>query len=554
MSLPVLLAVSPDPQVLAALRGQLRRYAHEYDVRCRAEPEEALELLTALHGEGGQVALVLADDVFWASKGGDALEQIRRLHPHAKRALLAAPDVWTDRAAAAAIRDAIALGRIDHYVIRPVEGLDEAFHQAVTSFLLEWATDQQLVPQTVHIVSRQWSGRAFELREVLEKCAVPHSFCLADSERGRELIDRAGEQTPLPLVVLPDGTALGDPSNAEMAAVAGAPSSLADCDFDVVIVGAGPAGLSAAVYGASEGLATLVIDAGGIGGQSRSSSLIRNFLGFPKGISGSLLAEQAYEQASVLGANFLLMTRTTSIERRGDGVELALEDGQTVSARAVILATGASYERLGVPELEELTGAGVFYGGAASEAHGVAGKEAFVVGGGNSAGQAALHLARYARRVSIVIRRDSLDATMSHYLVRELAATSNVEVLPNTTVVGGAGDGQLERLVLRDSKTGRDATVAADGLFVLIGARPRTDWLPPEVLRDERGFLPTGDGLPSGGWPLSRRPAALETSMPRVLAAGDVRQASTKRVASAVGEGSIAIQQVHELLAATVAV
>jgi thioredoxin reductase (NADPH) len=315
-------------------------------------------------------------------------------------------------------------------------------------------------------------------------------------------------------------------------------------------VGAGPAGLSAAVYGASEGLRTLVVDEGGIGGQARSSSLIRNYLGFPKGISGNWLAEQAYEQASAFGASFVFMHRATALGRPGDRLEVALSNDRRVSAGAVILAPGASYRRLSVPSLEALNGAGVFYGGPASEAHALTGKNVYIAGGGNSAGQAALHLARYARRVTLVVRAQSLDAGMSHYLVREVEATPNVEVLTGAAVVGGGGEGRLQELVLRQGPIGEENTVVADSLFVLIGSRPHTDWLPAEIARDRRGFVLTGEELPDrGDWPLERRPFSLETSMPGVLAAGDVRHASVKRVASAVGEGSIAIQQVQNLFA-----
>ena len=551
MSLPVLLATHEDPDVLDTVRAQLGpRYGHEYRVECLSAVEDALGLLAELAEAGDQVALVLAASGLWSAGGGERLQQVRKLHPHAKRALLVSPAAWANQPVAVAIRDAIALGRIDYYVTNPAAGPDEVFHQAITSFLLEWATDRRLVPQTIHIVGAAWSGRAFELREVLELCAVPHSFCLADSEQGRELLSKAGPDVKLPVLLLPDGRALGDPSNADIAEVAGAPRDLEQRSFDVVIVGAGPAGLSAAVYGASEGLRTLVVDEGGIGGQARSSSLIRNYLGFPKGISGNLLAEQAYEQASIFGTSFLFMHRVAALGRSGETLELTLADDRRISARAVILATGASYRRLGVPTLEELTGAGVFYGGAASEAPSLTGKETYIAGGGNSAGQAALHLARYARQVTLLVRGDSLGATMSHYLVREIDATPNISVRTGTIVVGGGGDGQLEQLVLRHSPGGGESTVAADALFVLIGARPHTEWLPADISRDSHGFLLTGEALSElDSWPLQRRPFPLETSMPRVLAAGDVRHASVKRVASAVGEGSAAIQLVHSLLA-----
>ena len=352
-------------------------------------------------------------------------------------------------------------------------------------------------------------------------------------------------------MVLPDGRVLSDPTNTEIADATGAWIDPDRDEFDVVIVGSGPAGLSAAVYGASEGLETLVVDEGGVGGQASSSSLIRNYLGFPRGVSGRRLAEQAYEQAWVFGGYFVHMHRVDSLSRDGDRRQVTLSEGRRISARAVILATGAAYRRLGVPALETLSGAGVFYGGPASEAPAMAGKDAYIVGGANSAGQAALHLARYARQVTLVVRAQSLRAGMSDYLVKEVEATPNVEVRVGCEVVGGGGDGRLEYLVLGEGATGEEVTVTADGLFVLIGARPQTDWLPSEIARDRHGFLLTGPDLTDDhGWALDRRPLRLETSMPGVFAAGDVRHGSVKRVASAVGEGSIAIQLVHGLFTA----
>jgi thioredoxin reductase (NADPH) len=550
MALPVLLVVDEDQDALDVVETQLvRRYVHDYRVECLTDPSEALRRLRELARADEEVALVLAGTSPAVTAGALLLEHVRELHPHAKRALLVPPDAWTDRPSAEAIRDAIALGRIDHYVIRSASSQDEVFHQAVSSFLLEWASERRLVPHTVRIVGEAWSGRAYELREVFERCAAPHAFCLADSDEGRELLAKAGPETRLPLLILPDGGILSDPSNAEIAKAAGAPTDLESHAYDVVIVGSGPAGLSAAVYAASEGLRTLVIDEGGIGGQARSSSLIRNYLGFPKGISGSRLAEQAYEQASVFGASFVFLQRATALARVEDRLSVTLSDRRRITARAAILATGASYRRLEVPSLEALNGAGVFYGGPASEAPALNGKDAYVVGGGNSAGQAALHLARYARRVTLVVRAPSLEAGMSHYLLRTIEATPNVEVRTGTTVVGGGGEGRLQQLLLRESASGEQNTVAADALFVLIGARPHTDWLPPAIARDESGFLLTGEELTDGSdWPLQRQPYPLETSMPGVLAAGDVRQASVKRVASAVGEGSIAARLLHNLL------
>ncbi len=547
---PILIAVDEDRDALEAVKTQLvGRYARDYRIETVGDPNDALRMLQAVAEAGQDVAIVFGAASLPAISGRHLLDHVRQLHPHARRVLLVPANVWSDHSAVGAIRDSMALGRIDHYVIRPAGSGDEVFHQAVSSFLLEWARDRRLIPQTVHIVGETWSGRAFELREVFEQCAAPHAFCLAASEEGRELLAKAGPDAKLPLMVLPGGRVLSDPSNAEIAAVAGVPPDLDERDFDMAIVGSGPAGLSAAVYGASEGLRILVIDGGGIGGQARSSSLIRNYLGFSMGVSGSRLAEQAHQQAVAFGASFLFMHRAAALTRSGDRLSVSLEDGRSVSARAVVLATGATYRRLDVPSLEALRGAGVFYGGPVSEAPALKGKDAYIAGGGNSAGQAALHLARYARRVTLVVRAPSLQAGMSHYLVTAVEAAPNVEVRTSTTVVGGGGDGRLQQLVLRDSR-GQEDKVAADALFVLIGARPNVEWLPAEIARDTYGFLVTGADLDGDGWPLNeRRPLSLETSMPGVLAAGDVRHASVKRVAAAVGEGAIAVQLVHSLFA-----
>ena len=550
MSLPVVLAVDTDHAALGIVGSQLtQRYAHDYRVICVGDVAGAVRTLADLAQAEVDVALVLTGMPLSALARGGLLERVRELHPHARRALLVPLNVWADKPSADAIRAAIAFGSVDYYVVRPAGPPDEVFHEAISSFLLEWATELRTVPHTVHIVGEAWSGRAYELRNVFERCAAPHTFCLADSAEGRGLLAKAGPQARLPVMILPDGRVLSDPSNDEIAKAAGAPADFADGVYDVVIVGAGPAGLSAAVYGGAEGLRVLVVDEGGIGGQARSSSLIRNYLGFPKGVSGSRLAEQAYEQASVFGASFVFMHRATALARAGNLLTVALDGHDRVTARTVILATGATYRRLGVPALEALVGAGVYYGGPVSEAAVASGKDAYVVGGGNSAGQAALHLARYASRVVLVVRAQSLEAGMSRYLIRGIEAAPNVEVRTGTVVAGGGGDGRLQQLVLRDCRLERHETVAADALFALLGARPHTDWLPPEIARNARGFLLTGEEFAGAcDWPLDRRPYSLETSMPGVIAAGDVRHSSVKRVASAVGEGSIASQLAQTLL------
>jgi thioredoxin reductase (NADPH) len=548
---PLILAVDEDEKSLCAIERELRdRYERSYRIICLGSAPEAEAELARLAEAHEDVALVLAGESLRGATGREFLGAVRKRYPQAQRGLLIDYASWGDGPTGEAISAAMALRQIDYYLIRPTRAPDEMFHQAISTFLLEWAHAQRVSSHTVHIIGESWTGRAHELREVLGRCALPHAFCLADSPEGHALVAEAGGAKPLPLVVFPNGEVLADPSNAELTIAAGGPVDPEGRDFDLVIVGGGPAGLSAAVYGASEGFRTLVIDSGGIGGQATLSSLIRNYLGFPRGISGRRLAEEAYEQAWVFGAHFAFMQKATGLRREGERIVVALSDFDDVSARAVILATGAAYRRLEVEEIESLAanGAGVFYGGPATEAPAMADRDVFVVGGANSAGQAALHLAEYARQVTVVVRASSLAAGMSHYLVQQLEASPNIAVRPETEVVGGGGDGWLERLDLRVSDNGEVETVRAHGLFLMIGARPNTDWLAAEILCDDRGFIRTGVELAeTSAWPIERTPFSLETSMPGAFAVGDVRDGSMNRVASAVGEGSIAVRLVHDL-------
>ncbi|HEY6779657.1 MAG TPA: FAD-dependent oxidoreductase [Thermoleophilaceae bacterium] len=550
---PVLLAVDDDPAALERIERELgRRYAHDYRVVCVGSAAEGLATLERLRAAGEAVALVLAAQWTADTTGAELLGLARQLHPHAKRGLLIEWGAWGDRATADAVLRAMALGDIDYYVLKPWWSPDEQFHRTIGEFLYEWTRALPSVAREVELVGIEWAPRSHELRSLLARNGVPHAFHDSDSPAGRERLEAAGlagEQAPVAILI--DGQVLVDPSNAELAAAFGVSTTLADRhDFDVVVVGAGPAGLGAAVYAASEGLTTLVVEREALGGQAGSSSLIRNYLGFSRGVSGSELAQRAYQQAWVFGSEFLMMREATSLRAAGDGrIALSISGDTEVSARAVVLAMGVSYRRLDVPSLDALIGAGVFYGASTSEAQALAGGRAYVVGGGNSAGQAAMHLSRFAAAVTIVVRSEGLRATMSNYLRETIAAAPNIELRTHSEVVGGAGDGRLSELTLRSRSTGDTETVPTDGLFVMIGARPHTDWLGPEIERDAGGFLQTGADV-SDAWPLERAPLMLETSLPGVFAAGDVRNRSVKRVAAAVGQGAAAIQQLHEYLEA----
>jgi thioredoxin reductase (NADPH) len=551
MTGPVLLAVEEDDDALRQVQAELEdRYGRHYRVCCTSSALEARAWLEELAATRQPVALILAGQWLTGLTGSELLDEARHLHPHAKRVLLIEWGTFGNPETGEAIFHSIAHGRIDHYVLRPAAPPDEQFHYTVSGLLLDWAEAQRSYPYSVHIVGESWTGRAYELREALGRCALPHTFCLADSTIGQSLLAAAGPDVRLPIMVMPNGHVLQNPTNVEIAIAVGTSVSPERSDFDLVIVGAGPAGLSAAVYGASEGFRTLVVDDAGIGGQSTSSSLIRNYLGFPRGLSGRSLAQRAYEQAWIFGADFALMQRAADLRSETDGVSLALSDFGRVHARAVVLATGASYNRLGLPRLEALNGAGVFYGGPSSETPAMADRDVYVLGGANSAGQAALYLSRFARRVTLVVRSGALDVGMSRYLVREVAVTPNVRVRLSTDIVDGAGDGWLEHLTLRDRATGREETVDAGGLFVMIGASPHTEWLPRDLQRDAHGFVLTGTDLERDTWPLDRSPFLLETSMPNVFAIGDARHGAGRRVASAVGEGAVAVQLLHQLFAA----
>jgi thioredoxin reductase len=413
----------------------------------------------------------------------------------------------------------------------------------------------------VQVIGERWSARSQELRDLFARHRVPAGFYDAASGRGRQMLADLGLELPeLPVVVLRFGAgrpALINPSNLEIADAFGVMTPISPGEvFDVAVVGAGPAGLAAAVGASSEGLRAVVVEHEAVGGQAGTSSMIRNYPGFSQGISGAMLAQETWRQAWAFGTTFLYMRQAKSLSATGGHYRLRLSDGSTVTSRTVVIATGASYRRLGIPALESLQGRGVFYGAAASEAPAMAGRSVFVAGGGNSAGQTALHLAKWADQVTILVRAQSLAGTMSDYLIRQISATPNIDVCHRVQVVDGTGGDHLQSLVLADTVSGARRSVPADALFVLIGSQPRTQWLGDSVVRDQQGFILTGPDLPARSearWSASRPPLPLETSQPGVFAVGDVRHGSVKRVASAVGEGAVTIPQVHRHLQTTTA-
>lgn len=550
-SATIILGVDDDAADLGILQRELsKRYGQDYAVVCEGSPSDALGTLRRLTDQAGPVALVLAAQWMTEMEGVEFLRRVHGLHPTAKRALLIR---WGDRSSAEPILRAMSLGAFDYYVPKPSTPPDEQFHFLVGQFLYDWARAHGAGFKPVRIVGERGTSRLHQLRDVLSRNGILYEVCEPDSTDGQELLKAARMSADdLPLVFVLD-TPLANPSNAEIADAFGVNTAALERTLDLIIVGAGPAGLGAAVYGASEGLDTLIVEREALGGQAGTSSLIRNFLGFPTGISGASLATRAYEQAWLFGAGFHFMRDVTGLRVGSGEHQVVLSDGTHVTSRAVLVATGVTYRRLGVPGLESLNGIGVFYGAAVSEAKALEGQRVFVAGGGNSAGQAALHLADYAEHVTLLVRGDSLAASMSEYLTKEIDATANIAVQLGTEVVEGEGQGRLEALVLLDRATGERNRVPAAALFVLIGAQPHTDWLPPVIERDDWGYVLTGpdllrDGKPPPSWPLERPPMMLETSIPGVFAAGDVRARSVKRVASGVGEGAIAVQLIHEYL------
>jgi thioredoxin reductase (NADPH) len=552
MQRPVFMLVSEDGARLDALRQDLsRRYEADYQVSVGSSAASALTMLAVLAGASAEVALVIADEHLADMPAVDFLARVHGLHPGAKRVLLIDRGNWIGTHPAIA---AMAVGKIDYHLYVPWFPAERNLHPVVSEFLAAWDKTRAPSRAAFRIVGPAHSPRAHRLREDLTRASVPYWYFDHGSAEGRQLLyDHDLDGAPLPVVLARDGSVLVNPSHEDLMAKLGFRSSPGLRACDVAIVGAGPAGLAAAVYATSEGLSTVIFEPDMPGGQAGTSSLIRNYLGFPHGLSGDDLATRALDQAWLFGANFTIAAADGLAVH--DGRRVVHAGGTEVEARAVVIATGVTWRRLGVPGLESLIGAGVFYGAAGAEARAMAGQDVYVIGAGNSAGQAAIHLARYAATVTMVVRGADLGATMSSYLVTEISKTGNIRVRLATEVTDGHGQCNLETLTLRDRASGAAEEVPAAALFVMIGAEPRTAWLPDSVGRDEEGFILTGRNLQRAGklpadWPFERPPLLLETSIPGVFAAGDVRHRSIKRVASAVGEGATAIQLVHEYLRA----
>lgn len=547
---PAVVIVEDVPKTRKALERVLsRRFGGDYRVVSAESGEAGLQLLDELAREGREVALIMADQWMPGMTGVEMLEQARDRHPLAKRILLVD---YGDQRCKEPILQGSALGHIHHYLPKDWQFPEQWLYPAVSEFLSDWSKASRPGFEAVRIVGDRWARRSYQLREVFGRNGVPFGFYDIDSDKGQRLLRHAGvDGSRLPVVILQDGTALVDASDLEIAAAMRVDTKPLRDDYDVAIVGGGPAGLAAAVYAASEGLRCAVLEPHAIGGQAGASSLIRNYLGFPRGVSGADLAVRAYDQAWMFGADFVFLRKAIGLRRDGDWRLVDLQGGESMRARTVLIATGVSYRKLDAPALAPLHGAGVFYGAAVGEARALQGRTVHVAGAGNSAGQAALHLARHCAKVEILVRDTSLAKSMSDYLVKEIASARNVEVHTQTEVVDGHGGSKLDTLILRDRRSGETRTTSSDALFVLIGAEPHTDWLANAVQRDERGFVLTGRHLRRGGdleWPLPRAPLSMETSLPGVFAAGDVRHSSVKRMASAVGEGAIAVQQIHEYL------
>jgi thioredoxin reductase (NADPH) len=550
----VILTVDDDPGVSRAVARDLRRrYGGDYRVVRAESGAAALEALQELKLRGDLVSLLIADHRMPEMNGVEFLGRALDVFPAARSILLTA---YADTDAAI---DAINIVDLDHYLLKPWDPPETKLYPVVDALLDAWLAEDHRAVLETRVVGHRWSARSTQVREFLARNQVPYRWYASDEPEGQRLLAAAGQDPDatgpdaarLPLVVAPDGGILLEPDDQELADHVGLRTTPTGEFYDLIVVGGGPAGLSASVYGASEGLRTVLVERLATGGQAGQSSRIENYLGFPEGVSGAQLTGRARRQATKFGAEILTAREVAGLETCGSSRLVRFADGSSIGAHTVILALGVEYRRLGAPGVEELTGKGISYGSSLSEAVNCEGRDVFIVGGANSAGQAAVYLSRFAKSVTLVVRAESLEASMSYYLIQQIAQIPSITVRTRTEVVEAHGEEHLERLTLRNSDAGTTEDVDAQWMFVFIGAAPTTDWLDGVVDRDPRGFVLTGPDLVAGaeasvkGWTLERTPYLLETNVPGVFAIGDVRSESTKRVASAVGEGAMAVMLVH---------
>ncbi len=543
------MTVDDDPAVSRSVARDLRRrYGQDYRVIRADSGTDALDALRELKLRGDTVAAILADYRMPQMDGITFLEQAMDLFPHARRALLTA---YADTDAAI---QAINVVDVDHYLLKPWDPPEEKLYPVVDALVETWCAAGDRPVEETKIIGHRWSSPSYRVREFLARNAVPYRWYSVDEPEAARLLEAAGATAgDIPVLITPDGAVLKNPDEHGIADAVGLSTRPAAEFYDLVVIGGGPAGLGAAVYGASEGLRTVLVERQATGGQAGQSSRIENYLGFPDGVSGAQLTDRARRQAQKFGAEVLTARDVVALEARGSARVIRFGDGSEIAAHSVVLASGVSYRALEADGVAELTGRGVFYGSASTEAPECAGEHVYIVGGANSAGQAAVFFSRHAREVTLLVRGPSLQASMSHYLIEQLDAIENVHVRTRTTVVRADGDDHLERLTLCDQETGETETVETGHLFVFIGAAPRTEWLGDGIARDGHGFVRTGpdlvvEGRRPPGWPLDRDPHYLESSIPGVFVAGDVRAQSVKRVASAVGEGAMAVTLVHRYL------
>ena len=548
MDKPVILTIDDDPAVLQTISRDLRKqYGERFRIVRADSGAKALEATQQLKLRGNTVALFLADQRMPGLSGVEFLSQGSEIFPKAKRALLTA---YADTNAAI---DAINTAQLDYYLLKPWDPPEEKLYPVLDDLIHDWQATFKPEFQGVKVISDRWSPNSHALRDFLSRNQVPYRWLdIESNQEAQQLVTYAGEKDNpcLPLVLLPSGEKLVKPSTADLAQQVGMQTEAAKPFYDLVIVGGGPAGLAAAVYGASEGLRTVMIEREAPGGQAGTSSRIENYLGFPVGLSGSDLARRAVTQAKRFGVEILTPQEAKAIRLEDNYRIITLSDGSEISCHALILAMGVSWRRLTVTGVEQFTGAGVYYGAAQTEAAACQDEDVYVVGGANSAGQAAMYFSKYAHRVRMLVRGESLTKSMSQYLIDQIAGTDNIEVMPFHSVVEAKGDDRLEEILVKDSQTDEVKTFKTNSLFIFIGATPSTDWLEGTVQRDERGFLYSGPDISNGTpWPLERDRFLLETNVPGIFAVGDVRHGSVKRVASGVGEGSICVQFVHRHLA-----